>query len=120
MAIAKTKHFVYLPTVIDAKIEVMEPDIYNDIADVVGVYTPTLIYNASLRLTTNELRRNGVVVQISCRTESGKSHKIICSVEKLSTALPGLVGKSIPEQNGANVNSAKITKASIARKRSRL
>jgi hypothetical protein len=119
MAIEKAKHFVYLAGALNVKIEMMVPDIYQDIAGDVGVFPPTIIYNPQLRLSVNELRTNGVIAKIRVRTESGKSHEVVCSTEKLSSALAGLVGKKIPEQVGVDVNYKKIVKVSLPRKRDR-
>jgi hypothetical protein len=120
MAIVKTKVFVYLPGVIDAKIEFSEADIYQDINSIVGIFPPTIIYNPALRLSTGELRRNGVLIKLLVRTETKRSHTIYCSVEKLSTALPSLIGKKVPEQSGTSVEYKKITKVSIPRRRTRI
>lgn len=119
MAFVKTKHFVYLAGALDVKIEILLPDIYADLGDAVGIFTPTLIYQPKLRLSVNELRVNGVVAKIRVRTESGKGHDIICSTEKLSSALANVIGKKVPEMSGADVVYKKITKASLPRKRDR-
>ena len=120
MAIERVKLFVTLDTLDFVRVEIVEPSIYQNISADVGVRYPTLIYNPLLRLTANELRKNGVLVKLKVRTESGKSHAVLCNTRLLSTALPGIVGKTIPEQNGADVVFKKITKVSIPRKRSRL
>lgn len=119
MAFVKTKHFVYLAGALDVKIEVMQPEVYGDIFDIVGIYTPGLLYNPKLRLSVGELRVNGVVAKVNIRTESGQSHELICATEKLSSALAGLVGKKVPEMSGTNIVYKKIVKASLPRKRDR-
>jgi hypothetical protein len=119
MAFVKTKHWVYLAGALDVKIEILLPDIYADLGDATGINLPTVIYNPKLRLSVNELRVNGIVAKVKVRTESGHSHDIICSTEKLSSALANLVGKKIPEQVGTDVVYKKITKASLPRKRDR-
>ena len=119
MAFVKTKHWVYLAGALDVKIEMMLPDIYSDISGVVGIGTPTIIYNPKLRLSVNELRVNGVIAKIKVRTESGQSHDIYCATEKLSSALADVVGKKIPELSGTDVVYKKIVKASLPRKRDR-
>jgi hypothetical protein len=119
MAIVKEKHSVSLDAANLIKVETLLPDIYQNIGSVVGIFKPTIFYNPLLRLSVNELRRNGVVQKITVRTETGKSHVVICNTSYLSTALPGLVGKTIPEQIGTEVVFKKITKASIPRRRDR-
>jgi hypothetical protein len=122
MAIVKTKHFVQVEfNLIERfRIELMEPDIYQDIQNEVGIYNPTLIYDPQLRLSVGELRKNGLIQKLLVRTETGRNHVIVCATPNLSTALAKLVGKKIPEQSGTSVEYKKITKVSIPRKRTRV
>jgi hypothetical protein len=119
MSFVKTKHWIYLPGALDVKIEMMLPDIYADLSDATGINPPTVIYNPKLRLSVGEMRVNGLIAKVNIRTESGKSHEIVCATEKLSTALANLVGKKVPEQSGTDVVYKKITKAGLPRKRDR-
>lgn len=120
MAIERIKVFTELSGLFPAKIEFIQPNIYQNISSDVGIFPPTVIYNPSLRLTPSELRRNGVIIKLNVRTETGRSTTIYCNAAKLSTALPALVGKQIPEQIGNEVVFKKIVKVSLPRKRSRL
>ncbi len=120
MAIERIKVFTELSGLFPAKIEFIQPNIYQNISGDVGIFPPTVIYNPALRLTSSELRRNGVIVKLTARTETGKNTTVYCNSTKLSTALPALVGKQIPEQVGSEVVFKKIVKVSLPRKRSRL
>jgi hypothetical protein len=119
MAIERIKVFTELSGLFPAKIEFIQPNIYQNITNDVGIFPPTVIYDPALRLTTSELRKNGVLIKLNARTESGKNTTIYCNSAKLSTALPALVGKQIPEQIGNEVVFKKIVKVSLPRKRSR-
>ena len=119
MAIVKTKQYVLLPGFLDVKIEMLLPNVYQDFQETVGIFSPGASYRPALRLSTNELRRNGVLVKLTVRTENKISYEIYCSSEKLSTALPGLVGRNIAVQSSTGISQQKIVKVSIARKRSR-
>jgi hypothetical protein len=119
MPIERIKVFTELSGTLPAKIEFIQPNIYQNISSDVGVFTPGVGYSPSLRLSSSELRLNGVIVKLNARTESGKNTSVYCNSAKLSTALPALVGKLIPEQIGSEVVFKKIVKVSIPRKRSR-
>ena len=62
------------------------PDIYDNIADVVGVKKQTAKQVVEAALTVNESRKNGMAVELKVTT-TGKNHSILCAIDKVSSAL---------------------------------
>lgn len=93
------------------KIGIDEPDSYGSIADIVGVKkaleTDTVDDSGSI----SELKLRGKAVTLNARCDDGKTHKIQCSIDKVSSAVGSLKGKTFA--------LAKIKSVSIPRRRTR-
>jgi hypothetical protein len=120
MATGKIPHLILIGS---TKFSVQEKDVFDTIKDIVGVKKMADTDRADFKTTVNELRTNGAALLITARTESGKTHRILCATDKLAGAMGGLIGKLIPESSGtgttASTASKKIVSVSIPRKRSR-
>lgn len=86
------------------------PDIYDGIADVVGVKKQTAKQVVDAALTVNEARKGGNAIHLRVIT-TGVNHTILCSTDKISSALGTLRDRKI--------GSDTITSARIPRKRRR-
>ena len=86
------------------------PDIYDGIADVVGVKKQTAKQVVEAPLTVNEARKGGNAVSLKVIT-TGTNHTILCAIDKVSSALGTLRDRKI--------GSDTITSARIPRKRRR-
>jgi hypothetical protein len=116
---ARKANVAHVVTSGKTKFSVKEPDIYTNIADIVGVKLLADTDTADFRTTVNELRINGVAIHISVRTETNKVHTVLCTTEKAAKAVSGLINKTIGEFEGDAVVQKKITSVTIPRKRSR-
>lgn len=107
MAIARLSHAI---TVGGRTIGVTLPDIYDGIGDAVGVKKQTAKQVVDDSLTVNEARKQGKAIMLTVSTTGG-SHRVLCSIEKVSGALSSLRDRKI--------GSDTITSARIPRKRRR-
>lgn len=129
MANTRVQHIVKVGSI---KFGVSLPNIYESIGDTVGVNPARTTDAAGLITTTKSdfpatvktLRAGGGAITLTVRTESGKSHRVLCSMAKVSAAITGLVDLTIPE--GGNVvgdlilgTAKKIVHVSVPRRRFR-
>lgn len=130
MAQKRVAHIVKVGTF---KLGTLLPNIYSNIGETVGV-VPAMstdsttgvvtTVKADFPATVNELRKAGAALSINIRTETGKSHRILCAVTKLSSAITGLVGMTVPESGNILTDALlgdqkKIVRVSIPRRRFR-
>jgi hypothetical protein len=94
-----------------AKIGITEPDNYQNIADIVGVKKAVDTDVLDDDGTIGNLKRRGKIVSFKVRTKDKKTHTVQCSMDKASTAVSTLKGKTFA--------GSTITSVSIPRKRSR-
>lgn len=129
MANNRAPHIVKVGAI---KFGVSLPNIYGSIGETVGV-SPARTGDASGVSTTAKsdfpatvkiLRAGGGAITLTVRTESGRSHRVLCSMAKVSAAITGLVDLTIPESATAGSNPAsgtakKIVHVSVPRRRFR-
>ena len=129
MATSRAPHIVKVGSI---KFGVSLPAIYGSIGDTVGV-TPARSTDSTGASTTAKsdfpatvkiLRAGGGAVTLNVRTESGKSHRVLCSITKVSGAITGLIDLTIPETGNLVGdpllgNSKKIVHVSVPRRRFR-
>jgi hypothetical protein len=101
-------HIVKVGTV---KIGINEPDNYANIATIVGVTKATDSDVLDDEGTIGGLKKRGKLVSFRVKTKDKKSHTIQCSIDKVSTAVATLKGKTFA--------GSVISSVSIPRKRSR-
>jgi hypothetical protein len=102
---------LHLIKVGSAKIGIMQPDNYSSIADIVGVKKATDSDVLDDEGTVGNLKKRGKIISFSVRTKDKKSHRVQCSIDKASTAVTTLKGKTFA---GSTISSV-----SIPRKRTR-
>jgi hypothetical protein len=107
MAIARVSHALSIG---GRTIGVTLPDIYDNIADAVGVKKQTTKQVVDDSLTVNEARKQGKAILLTVAT-TGSSHKVLCAMDKVSGAISSLKDRKI----GVDT----ITSARIPRKRRR-
>jgi hypothetical protein len=129
MANNRSPHIVKVGSI---KFGISLPNIYESIGDTVGV-TPARTTDATgvgitaksdFPATVKTLRAGGGAITLTVRTESGRSHRVLCSMAKVSTAITGLVDLTIPESGNLVGDlvlgtSKKIVHVSIPRRRFR-
>jgi hypothetical protein len=106
--VARVLHIVKVGT---SKIGIQEPDAYAQIASIVGITKATDSDVLDDEGTVSMLKKSGKLVTLKCRDTQKKTHTIQCSIDKVSTAVPSLKGKTF--------GTAVIKTVSIPRKRSR-
>ncbi len=82
-------------------------DKYKDVADELGLKNVETDYET--RKTGRKLKQGTGFVYLSVGLQTGKNLKLVCAINKISSALTGLVGK--------NVYNAKIKRAYIPKRR---
>jgi hypothetical protein len=102
---------LHVVTVGNSKIGIKEPDKYGGIADIVGVKLAVDSDKITDSATISEAKKGGKLITLAAIDKDGKSHRIQCSIDKASSAISGLVGKSFAGKT--------IASAGIPRRRSR-
>ena len=129
MANTRIQHIVKVGTI---KFGVSLPNIYQSIGDTVGVNPAKttdaagvgIITKSDFPATVKSLRAGGGAITLTVRTESGKSHRVLCSMAKVSSAITGLVDLTITERGNAVGDlilgsDKKIVHVSVPRRRFR-
>lgn len=101
----KVPHFLQIGAS-NSKIGVNLPDFYTDIGPVVGVSKLAANDTLDLASTVGALISKGTAAHVYIRYDTGtqiKTGKILCDIDKVSTALPQLIGK---QYNGGTIRSA--------------
>jgi hypothetical protein len=94
-----------------AQIGIILPKVYGDIKDVVGIREATDQDVVDDNGTVGDLKRRARIVTFKVRTKDKKSHTLQCSIDKVSSAVGTLKGKTF--------GGSTITSVSIPRRRSR-
>lgn len=102
---------LHVVTIGSSKIGISEPDKYGGIADIVGVKLATESDKITDSATIGELKKAGKLITLSATDKDGKAHRIQCAIDKVSSAISALKGKTF----GTKI----ITSACIPRRRSR-
>jgi hypothetical protein len=113
MALNRVSHVLTLGT---QTIGVDLPDIYEKIGDVVGIKKQTDTTVVKDSYTVNECRAKGKAIELKIATRTdknvrGPSHRVLCSVDKVSGAFSSLKNRKIGTDT--------ITSVLISRKRRR-
>jgi hypothetical protein len=129
MANSRAPHIVKVGNI---KFGVALPEIYGSIGETVGVTPARTTDGTGVGITAKSdfpasvkvLRAGGGAITLNVKTESGKSHRVLCSMSKVSSAITGLIDLSIPETGSllgdlALGNSKKIVHVSVPRRRFR-
>lgn len=116
---AKIQKKPHIVTVGKLKFKIDKPDQYGNIGDLVGVKLMNDGDVADYRTTVKELQINGAALHLSCRTESKKTHRILCATTKIAIAVTALINKTLPETSGNSTGDKKIISVTIPRKRTR-
>jgi hypothetical protein len=93
------------------KIGISEPDKYDAIKDIVGVRKAEAADTVDDSATISELKKRGKAVTLAAIDSDKKAHRILCAIDKASSAISALKGKSF---GGKTIKSV-----SMPRKRSR-
>jgi len=102
---------LHILTVGGIKVGIKEPDLYSAIADIVGVKKAADTDKVDDSGSISELKLRGKAITLNAFCSDKKRHKIQCSIDKVTGAVAGLIGKSF----GANT----IKSVSIPRRRTR-
>lgn len=94
-----------------SKIGISEPDKYEGIKDIVGIKKAAEGDTVDDSATISELKKRGKAITLIGVDKDKKQHRILCAIDKVSSAISALKGKSF---GGKAINSV-----SIPRKRSR-
>jgi hypothetical protein len=94
-----------------SKIGISEPDKYSAIADIVGVKKAEATDTVDDSATISELKKRGKAVTLAAIDKDKKSHRILCAIDKVASAMSALKGKSF--------GGKEIKSVSIPRRRSR-
>jgi hypothetical protein len=102
---------LHVATIGAVKHGIKQPDDYASINAIVGIKKATATEQVDDSTEVNSLRRSGKLIKLSCRLANKKVNTILCTTEKVSGAVAGLIGKSL---DGSTISSV-----SIPRKRNR-
>jgi hypothetical protein len=102
---------LHIVTVGTTKIGISEPDKYGSIADIVGVKLAGTGDTVNDSATISELKKGGKLITLAAIDGDKKSHRIQCAIDKVSSAISALKGKTF--------GTATIKSVSIPRRRSR-
>lgn len=129
MANTRSPHIVKVGSI---KFGVSLPSIYESIGETVGVTPSRTTDGSGVGITVKSdfpasvkvLRAGGGAITLNVRTETGRSHRVLCSMAKVSAAITGLIDLTIPE--GGNLvgdlvlgTAKKIVHVSVPRRRFR-
>jgi hypothetical protein len=102
---------LHVATIGSVKHGIKQPDDYAALSSITGIKKATATETVDDSTEVNSLRRSGKLVKLSCRLKNKKVNTILCTTEKLSGAVAGLIGKAL---DGSTISSV-----SIPRKRNR-
>lgn len=102
----------HIVTVGNIKFGVDQPvDDYTNIGDIVGIKKATPDADMDNFQPVNALQRMGKVIKLSCRLKNKKTNTILCAVDRVSSAIGKLRGKTLA---GSTISSV-----TVPRRRSR-
>lgn len=129
MANNRSPHIVKVGTI---KFGVSLPNIYESIGDTVGVTPARTTDGSGVGITAKSdfpasvkiLRAGGAAITLNVKTESGRSHRVLCSMSKVSSAITGLIDLTIAESSNivgdtTSGTGKKIVHVSVPRRRFR-
>lgn len=102
---------LHVATIGSVKHGIQQPDDYTNISAQTGIKIATANQVVDDSTEVQSLRASGKLIKLRCRLANKKTNTVLCTTEKVSGAIAGLVGKSL--------DGSTITSVTIPQKRNR-